>query len=432
MACYFRKSAYPIIMGRPYFYFSSCPSYYPNILLAAFCVAHESLRLLNTTFFAKLHALCTFSFCAAGVFLNPSILAVATAVPPHVYQQEDVAKIMIATFGLNKEKAELANKIYRNSAIAKRHFVFDDFRKPFDERAFLGSQYPESLPGMSVRNDLYRQEAPKLAEQAARQALTSWGGDPASITHIISVSCTGVMAPGIEFHLTQNLGLSPSVNRLGVNFMGCFGAIKALSVARAFAQENPINRVLLVCTELCSLHIKAGDDGETITGNSLFADGSAAAIIGSNPNSQESPLWEIFRFYSLGFENTLDKMSWEAGDHGFIMRLSHTVPVLIKRRIKAFTEALLMDNVRTDQCDWAIHPGGKSILQAVEKSLQLDAQQTKASWKTLKDYGNMSSATFLFVLEALARQKTRQEWTAGLGFGPGLSAEGILLREAIC
>lgn len=364
--------------------------------------------------------------------MNPLILALSTAVPPHIYLQEDVAKMAIAIFGLDKAKAELTNRIYLNSAIEKRHSVFDDFLKPREEWEFLGSQYPEIVPGMSGRNIRYKKEAPKLAEQAARQALELWGGDPSKISHIISVSCTGVMAPGIEFHLMQNLGLSPSVNRLGINFMGCFGAIKGLSVARAFAQENPANRILLVCTELCTLHLQADDDGETILGNSLFGDGSAAAIVGSNPNESENPLWEIHRFYSLGFQNTLDKMSWEASDTGLVMRLSHTVPVLIGRQIKEFKEGLLKDDVHSDQCDWAIHPGGKSILQAIEKRLNLEPHQTKASWKILNDYGNMSSTTFLFVLDLISRQTIRHEWTAGVGFGPGLSAEGILMRKPKC
>ena len=135
------------------------------------------------------------------------------------------------------------------------------------------------------------------------------------------------------------------------------------------------------------------------------------------------------RRISLGFENTLDKMSWEAGDSGFLMRLSPAVPVLIGRRIEEFAVEVLGADAAAENCDWAIHPGGKSILQAIEKALKLKPEQTLASWKTLREYGNMSSATFLFVLDQLSRQAKRHPWAAGLGFGPGLSAEGILLRH---
>lgn len=361
--------------------------------------------------------------------MNPSILALSTCVPDAIYLQKEGADKAIAIFDMKEDKAALTQRIYQNSAIQKRHSVISDFNKPRAEWQFWGSDYPQQIPGMSQRNQCYKKEAPKLAEEAARNVLDRWGGDVSRISHLISVSCTGVMAPGIEFHLMQKLGLSPSTNRIGINFMGCFGAFKGLAVAKAFAQENHNHRVLLVCTELCSLHLQAEQDAETITGHSIFADGAAGAIIGQ-PNNDEALLWELVRTHSLGLPDSLDKMSWEAGDQGFMMRLSHTVPVLIGRQIKAFAAALLGNDVSTNGCDWAIHPGGKSIMQAVEKALALQPDQTEASWQTLRDFGNMSSATFLFVLENLSRQQKRRPWTAGLGFGPGLSAEGILLRKA--
>lgn len=361
--------------------------------------------------------------------MHPTIFALSTAVPSHVYQQEAIAQKSIDVLAINQEKAELLNRIYQHSSIHKRHSVIGDFHKGREEWEFWGSEYPKKVPGMTDRNLRYKQEAPRLAEEAARQVLEKWGGDPSSITHIISVSCTGVIAPGIEYYLMQNLGLSPAVNRIGINFMGCFGAFKGLSVAHAFAQANPLARILVVCTELCSLHMHVEDDSETIMANSLFADGSAAVIMGGHCRPEETPVWEIVRTHSFGFKNSMNKMSWEASDHGFRMRLCHTVPVLIKRHMKEFAENLLLKDLQIEECDWAIHPGGTSIVQAVEKSLQLQPNQTQSSWKTLGNYGNMSSATFLFVLEDLLRQPNRRAWTAGVGFGPGLSAEGILLKR---
>ena len=206
-----------------------------------------------------------------------------------------------------KKKKELSQRIYQNSAIQKRHSVIPDFNHTRDEWKFWGSDYPKKIPGMSHRNNRYKEEAPKLAEQAARLVLERWGGDAASISHLISVSCTGMMAPGIEFHLMQNLGLSPTINRLGINFMGCFGAFKGLSVANAFAKENEKHRILLVCSELCSLHLQADQDIETMTGQALFADGAAGAVIGAQPTHGETPLWEMIRSHSLGFKNSLEK-----------------------------------------------------------------------------------------------------------------------------
>jgi predicted naringenin-chalcone synthase len=362
---------------------------------------------------------------------NAAVLALGTAVPSYAFSQEEIANKTITVMALDEEKKQLLNRIYQNSAIQKRYSVVEDFKKSREEWEFWGTDYPQTVPGMTRRNLRYKQEAPKLSEEAARQALERWGGDASRITHVISVSCTGIIAPGIEYYLMQNLGLPATVNRLGINFMGCFGAFKGLSVARAFAQEDPQARILLVCTELCSLHLQADLDGETILANSLFSDGSGAAIIGAHPQPGEKPLWTIIRSCSLGFKNSFDKMSWEASDRGFLIRLSHTVPVLIGRNIKEFIDKLLATDTTIEQCEWAIHPGGKSILQAIEKALQLKSDQTQCSWNVLSHYGNMSSATFLFVLNELSRQANQHSWSAGVGFGPGLSAEGILLRRSL-
>lgn len=357
-----------------------------------------------------------------------AIFALGTAVPKHVYLQKEIAEQYIEILNIPLEKRSIIQRIYTNSAITKRHSVIDDFQKSREEWKFWGPDYPNTVPGMSQRNLLYKKEAPQLSLQAAKQALERWGGDRSCLTHLIFVSCTGTIAPGVEYYLMQELGLSPTINRLGINFMGCFGAFKGLSVARAFALENPQHRILLVCTELCSLHLQADQEEEIFIGNSIFSDGSAAAILGTDPTEAEIPIWNTVKMHSLGLNNCLDKMSWEASDRGFLMRLSHKVPVYLGRHIKEFVSQLFPADLPIEACDWAIHPGGKSILQAIEKALQLKSDQTTSSWEILDQYGNMSSATFLFVLDHLSRQK-RRPWAAGLAFGPGLSVEGLLLRS---
>ncbi len=340
--------------------------------------------------------------------MQSAILALASAVPPNAISQEEVALQMIAILGLKDAKAAQLKQLYANTAIQKRHSIITDFHQ------FL------KAPGMSKRNAIYKADAPKLSYESAQKALKNWGGDPGAITHLIFVTCTGVVAPGIEFHLVSQLGLNPSVQRFAINFMGCFGAFKGLAVASAFAKEDPKNRVLLVCTELCTLHFQTALDQENLTANALFADGSAAAIVGC----EEKPLWKIVKSHSLALENTTEKMSWEASDTGYLIRLSPQVPVLIGRTIKAFIQDIHAD---PSGCDWAIHPGGKSIIQAVEKALGLTSSQTRASWEVLAEYGNMSSATFLFLLEKMV--KTGSKPCIGVAFGPGLSMEGILLKR---
>jgi predicted naringenin-chalcone synthase len=353
----------------------------------------------------------------------------ATAVPSYQFEQEEVIQKMISIFSIEGQQADKMKRLYRNTAIQTRHSVIGDFKHPRDQWKFWGCDYPGVIPPMSNRNAIYKQEAPKLAHQAANQALQAWGGDPSAITHIISVSCTGVMAPGIEFELINSLNLPRSVSRLGINFMGCFGAFKGLHVAQSFAKESRHHRILLVCTELCSLHLQSELTNDNIIANALFADGAAAVVVGADSKDWETRLWNIVKQSSYGLEDSLELMTWEAGDHGFWMRLSSQVPQIIHQHISAFTDTLLSSDIAVNECDWAIHPGGKAIIYAIEKALKLEKTQTQAAWETLSNYGNMSSATFLFVLQELLKQKSSKQWSIGIGFGPGLSIEGIVLRK---
>lgn len=362
--------------------------------------------------------------------MEVSVLAISTAVPPFAFAQTEIVEKIINILPIDPQKTQAIKQLYQNSAIRTRYSAIPDFTKERHEWNFWGADFPKKIPGMSQRNDLYKVEAPKLAYEAAAKALQEWGGDPGTISHVISVSCTGVIAPGIEFDLMRLLKLKSSTQRLGINFMGCFGAFKGLSVANSFAKENPKNRILVVCTELCSLHFQVEQTPDNMLANSLFSDGAAAVVVGADPTANETSHWTICNQACLGLDSTTEKMKWEAGDQGFVMKLSHTVPVLLGRQISAFIQSLVGQDFSNTDCDWAIHPGGKSIIQAIEKALKLEEGQTKASWETLADYGNMSSATFLFVLKNLLMQKSSKKWTVGIGFGPGLSVEGILLRRS--
>ncbi|HRD56138.1 MAG TPA: type III polyketide synthase [Parachlamydiaceae bacterium] len=361
--------------------------------------------------------------------MEASILAISTAVPSYALNQEKIADFFIDALSIRPEKADEIRQMHKNSKIRTRYSVLSDFGKSRSEWEFLGSEFPKKIPGMGKRNDIYKIEAPKLGMQAAKKALESWGRNREEITHVISVSCTGALAPGLEFSLMKSLNLKATTERFGINFMGCFGAFKGLLVAKAFAKENPNHRILLVCTELCSLHFQAEETADNMLGNSLFSDGAAAVIVGTHLKPDEKPLWQIKNTCSIGLDDTLDKITWEAGNEGFLMKLSHKIPVLLGRNIQSFSKSLLGVDFSHDEINWAVHPGGKSIIQAIEKKLDLREDQTRASWDVLENYGNMSSATFLFVLNQLLEQKSKKQWTAGVGFGPGLSIEGILLSS---
>ena len=358
------------------------------------------------------------------------ILALGTATPPIRICQKAIAETFQRALELEPQHAASLHSIFSRSKIATRHSVIADYTHPELKGAFFGDAFPATAPSTRKRNELYRKAAPKLAVEAAEIALRNWSGERAKISHVISVSCTGMYAPGIEFSLIEALQLPASVERLAINFMGCFGAFKGLAIAKSLARENPKHRILLVCTEFCSLHFQGDHSTETFVANSLFADGAGAAIVGCEPAGQEHSLFAMIGGASLAFANSADLMTWEAGDLGMVMGLSKKVPQLVVENANAFVQSLLGAAASYETCDWAVHPGGKAILQAVEKACGLSAGKLQTSWDILSNYGNMSSATFLFVLEALQRRLSPHKLTVGLGFGPGICFEGILLRNS--
>lgn len=348
------------------------------------------------------------------------ILSIGKAVPKHSATQQQLAGHLIEKLQLDDEEAWTLEKIFKNSKIDKRHSVLPYLLLP---------KKGGMPPGMSERNAIYKNEAPILAEVAAREAIEGWGGTLKEITHLISVSCTGAITPGIEYHLHKAFKLDPYVQRLGINFMGCFGAFKGLSVAHKIALANPNNRILLVCTELCTLHFHNMKDIESMVIHSLFADGSSACIVGDKPRQGENSLFEIISEASCVLEQTEKEMTWDGSDHGFDMTLSARVPGHIEQTIHPFVKRLIDGKAALSDVDWAVHPGGKSILESVQKGLNLADGKMNASWNVLQHYGNLSSATFLFVLSDLLSHTNRSTHTVGLGFGPGLSIEGLLLKN---
>lgn len=353
--------------------------------------------------------------------MTVSILSLATKVPEASMDWETFVKRLQHLLSLSPDEGRFLQKIVKGTSIEKRHSVVGDI---FDEGCF-----PSVGKETSARSMRYQSVAPALAEAVSKDALEAWGGKTQAITHVISVSCTGCIAPGIEFLLVDRLGLSRKVERLGINFMGCFGAFKGLAVAKALALENPKNRILLVCTELCSLHFQQESSKEAFVANSLFGDGAAAVIVGSSPASDEKALLSLRGQASLALPDSLTLMTWDIGDTGFKMGLSPKVPEAIGEHIVPFSKDLAASHVDFKDCIFAVHPGGKAIVEAVSKACSLEESQVEASWNVLRKYGNMSSPTFLFVLHEVLKKKSSSPWVLGLGFGPGLSIEGLLLKR---
>lgn len=352
------------------------------------------------------------------------VFALSTAVPAHLLTQEAFVKSASRYLACTEPQRALLKRIAESTQIAKRHTVVADFVNEDFQGGLFGSD-----PSTKGRNEIFKKEAPLLAEEVCQAALKEWGGKSRDITHVIAISCTGLMAPGLELVLIERLGLSSDIERLGITFMGCFGAFKGLAIAKALALENPAHRILVVCVELCSLHFQADAEKEMMVANSLFADGAAAVIVGTGCRDHEKPLYEIHQQKSMTVPGTLDHMTWDVGETGFRMRLSASIPTSIENQILSFIHKVISPHASFSECSWAMHPGGKGILEGIERGCQLQREDLAASWKVLNEYGNMSSPTFLFVLHELLRNPPKKAWVVGMGFGPGLSMEGVLLKH---
>jgi predicted naringenin-chalcone synthase len=307
------------------------------------------------------------------------------------------------------------------------------------------SLYPKEAcgrgPSTGRRMQAYEAGAPLLAIAASQRAMTDAGIIPGDITHVVSVSCTGFMAPGIDMALVEGLGLAPTVERTHVGFMGCHGALNGLKVARGCLAAEPAARVLMCAVELCTLHFFTGWDAEKIVANALFADGAAAVVCQSEaaksqgdtvfgPRSGPAATRDAWRLEAVGTVRIPDSataMSWRIGDFGFDMGLSRRIPELIGLHLRRWVERWLDKQGMTlaDVGSWAVHPGGPKILDAVEASLSLPQNGLVDSRAVLAAYGNMSSPTVLFILDRMRRQNAPRPCVA-LGFGPGMVVEAAL------
>ena len=293
---------------------------------------------------------------------HAAILGLGTAVPARSIAQ--AASLEMARFisSPTEDQDRLLPILYRRTSVHQRGSVLleeeinGDISKAQSFFAPAAGQSDRG-PGTGSRLDRYATEAPILACEAARCALNDAGLEPTQITHIVTVSCTGFMAPGLDAALIRLLGLSPRTQRTHVGFMGCHGAINGLRVATAFVDADPAARVLMVCVELCSLHFHSGNDPEQMVANALFADGAAAVVVGPI-GGPESP--RLAGFGSCIVPDSEDGMTWRIGDHGFEMSLSARVPDLLRGHLRGWLDSWLESTglTRSAVGGWAVHPGG--------------------------------------------------------------------------
>lgn len=358
------------------------------------------------------------------------ITSIGIANPKHKFSQSQIAEFMIKAMHLSDEEADQLKILYRASGIESRYSVLRDYGNYENQEFYKNAKWAKSSPTTKERLELFRKESVKLSKKAILNCLQKVPTvDRKSITHLIVVSCTGMFAPGLDIDLTNELNLSPNIQRTSVNFMGCYAAFNALRLANAFCDQNEKVKVLIVCTELCSIHFQKENTVDNKLANALFADGSAALLIESGPGKQVS--LEIGNFFcDLAPEGGND-MAWTIGDNGFEMKLSSYVPEIIKKGIAQLTNSLLSENKikLSDISYYAIHPGGKKILEAIEEKLGLAKSDNAYAYRVMKEYGNMSSPTILFVLNEIIKDLSSDDHNKKIlsfGFGPGLTLESLI------
>ena len=346
-----------------------------------------------------------------AVYLNE----IATAVPPF-----DVHAPFLAfanTIITNNRERTIFNKAIRRAQIDHRYSYLT--ATCFENGGFYS---PGRFADTGARMRFFEQHAIKLADAALGQL--DLGRIRTRVTHLIVACCTGFYAPGLDIDVVNRFGLSPSVERTVIGFMGCYAGISALKLARHVVRSEPEATVLVVNVELCTLHLQELDDLEQMLCFSLWGDGCAASLV-----SAEARGIELKSFHSTTIDDSAEEMTWRIGGSGFDMILSGHISRTLASALPSKVSAMLGGR-RNDEINlWAVHPGGRSILDAIASTLELTEDALDVSRDILRRFGNMSSATVIFVLKTLLDRRLRGLGCA-MAFGPGLTAESMVF-EAI-
>ncbi len=355
---------------------------------------------------------------AAAAHIN----AIGTAVPAY-----DVHETFIrwAERRLSRRQDKLLfQRMARRAGIAHRWSVLTPTRgggSPLEAGGLYGGEEP---PPTSARMNIYAEAGPPLALAAIANLAQQSSID--GITHIVVASCTGFIAPGLDQIIAAELGLDPGVERTFVGFMGCYAAVAALRVAYHIVRSEPSARVLVVTVELSTLHLQFTREIEPLLAMLQFGDGAAAALVTAEPSG-----FAVLSQFAASLEDTADLIRWTIGDSGFAMHLSGQVPAEISQAlVEGELRSRMLGDLSHESIDaWAVHAGGRSVLDAVETALSLTPDSLEESREVLARFGNMSSSTLMFVLAAMLHNPERRNGVA-LAFGPGLAAEGFRFARA--
>ncbi|MFB9983363.1 type III polyketide synthase [Mesorhizobium kowhaii] len=350
----------------------------------------------------------------ASAYIN----RIATAVPEHEVHQ---FYLRFAASMLAADRRRVFERMADLAGIESRYSCFAPALDPEGPSADLAGTFVRgAFPGTASRMGMFGAAAPVLAQKGV-DAL-QLGDDASRITHLIVTTCTGFYAPGIDLDLMALCGLSNSIQRTMIGFMGCYAAINALKLSRHIIRSDPQARVLMVNIELCTMHLQETNELEKLLSFCLWGDGCAAALVTAEPHGIL-----LEDFHCIVATERRHLMTWSIRDDGFEMYLSGQVPAAISEALQGSKDAILGDRPVEAIDLWAVHPGGRSVLDSVERALKLAPSALAKSREVLRRYGNMSSATFMFVMEEMLKAPSGL-LGCGMAFGPGLTAETMLFQ----
>jgi len=324
----------------------------------------------------------------------------------------------------NERRSVLFDRMAERAGIEHRYSYLDPSPEPSSPWPSAPDFYIRGkFPSTAARMRLFETYAPKLAAMAVERL--NIDAERSRISHVLITCCTGFSAPGLDLEIVARCGLPSTVERTIIGFMGCYAAINGLKLARHIIRSEPHARVLLINLELCSLHLQETTDLDEILSFLIFADGCAASLVTADPTG-----FAMDSFRALLVPDTEDLITWAIGDSGFNMVLSGQVPATILEAIRAQCDEILKGAPIPAIDHWAVHPGGRSVLDAVERALALQPAALHHSREVLRLFGNMSSATVMFVLERMMRSYEPGALGCAMSFGPGLVAETMLFHGA--
>jgi len=336
-------------------------------------------------------------------------------------------------YNLDEDRKKKLQLFYRFSGIENRYSVLPGPEHNVDGHSFYPSVEKKlSFPDLETRMAIYHEHAAPLSILAINKCIDGYIKKE-EITHLITVSCTGMSAPGLDLEIMETMELPAYTVRTSVNFMGCYAAVHALKLADAFCQKDKKANVVIVCTELCSLHLQQQPTMDNFAAGLLFADGCAAALVTTDNNAFDG--FTIKKFYSeVAFKGKKD-MGWALSSSGFLMTLSSYIPALIEEDFSSLLNNALRNSgyKKNEITEWCIHPGGKKILSAISNSINIPDEDLQHSYEVLRNYGNMSSPSILFVLKSIIDEiKTtnkKNNKIFGAAFGPGITMETFVLTD---